>query len=61
MPRPNKHSIMVQMFGFGYTQFGIAHDLNEVDYADFRLPSKAPDVMPNVIIRDDADLDQEFL
>lgn len=59
MPQPNEHAVMVPMFGFGYNQYGITHDINAVDYMNFRRPSKAPDVGPGETVHDDALLDEE--
>lgn len=63
MPKPQEHSIMIGMYGFGYTQFGIAHDITEADYMNFRRNPGAPTVLPGETVRDDADLDNdvEFL
>ena len=54
---------MIGMYGFGYTQFGIAHDITEADYMNFRRNPGAPTVLPSETVRDDADLDNktEFL
>lgn len=59
MPQPSAHDVLVPMFGFGYNQFGISHDINEVDYMNLRRPAQAPDVDPAHVIEDDAHLDDE--
>lgn len=61
MPKPSEHQMLVPMFGFAYNQFGIAHDINEVDYINYRRPAHAPESMPGDVVHDDADLDGEFL
>lgn len=59
MPKPQEHDVLVGMFGFGFTQFGIAHDLDDADYMNFRRHPKAPTVLPSEVVRDDAALDEE--
>jgi hypothetical protein len=57
MPQPSGESVLVQMFGFGYTQYGLVHDLNSLDYMSARRPASPPDVDPASEILDDAELD----
>jgi hypothetical protein len=61
MPKPSDHKSVIPMFGFAYNQFGIAHDINLVDYMTFRRPSMAPEAAPGTAVHDDADVDREFL
>ena len=57
MPQPNLNAVIVQMHGFGYSQYGIVHDLNELDYMSVRRPASPPDVDPSSEVFDDAELD----
>jgi hypothetical protein len=63
MPQPSTHQNVVPMFGFAYNQYGISHDINTVDYMNFRRPAMAPDATPGSAVHDDADVDndREFL
>jgi hypothetical protein len=57
MPKPPADSVLVPMFGFGYTMYGLVHEMTENDYMAFRIPSGAPDVSPADVVNDDADVD----
>lgn len=57
MPRPSADAVMVQMFGFGYTQYGIAHDMDETDYSQIRQSHQPPDVSPDATVLDDLDVE----
>lgn len=41
MPVPSDHDVLVDMGTFGFTSYGIAHNLKLADLEDF-LPSFAP-------------------
>jgi hypothetical protein len=59
MPQPNEHAVMVPMYGFAYNQYGITHDINDVDYMNLRRPAMAPEVDPGHVVHGDADVDGE--
>lgn len=58
VPQPPESAVLVPMYGFGMTQWGLAHDLTEVEYETLRTPSYAPERPTSDIIRDDAELDR---
>ena len=59
MPVPPEDEVLVDMAGFAYTQFGLVHDMTHGDYMVYRLPSHAPDVLPDAVVHDDAALDAQ--
>lgn len=56
MPVPADEPVVVPMFGFGMTQFRLAHDLTPAEYEALSVPVYAP-VQTADVIADDAQLD----
>jgi hypothetical protein len=51
MPLPAPEPVMVEMYGFGMTQFRLVHNLSQADYETLAVPVYAPanptgDVVP---------------
>lgn len=58
VPQPPESPILVPMYGFGFTQWGLAHDLTDSEYEFLRTPTYAPERPTNDIVHDDAHLDR---
>ena len=43
VPIPPTDDVLVPMYGFGWTQFGLFHDLSLGDYEYMRTPTYAPE------------------
>lgn len=55
-PIPPQKAVLVPMFGFGMTQWGLVHDLTETEYDYLRTPSYSPDLPTETIVYDDGDV-----
>jgi hypothetical protein len=42
MPLPSEDPTLVPMFGFGFTEFCLVHDLNDTDFEEMIQPDFAP-------------------
>lgn len=42
MPQPSQHDILVDMGTFGFTEFGLNHNLSRADLEDY-IPTFAPE------------------
>lgn len=56
IPEPSPHPVVVPMYGFGFSQYGICHDLTDVEYEAMRTPTYRPDFTDDVV-RDDLDVE----
>lgn len=56
IPQPPKDEVMIPMFGFGFTQYGLVHDLTETEYEYLRTPSYSPELPSDEVIYDDEGL-----
>lgn len=59
MPSPPKHPVRVAMYGFGFTEFGIAHDLTDAEYTSLRVPIYSPQDPTVFEVFGDADLERD--
>lgn len=59
MPLPPKVPRQVPMFGFAFTEFGLAHDIDAASYAQISTPSYIPDDYGKERVYWDEDLDRE--
>jgi len=57
MPQPPDGDVLVPMFGFGMTQYGLVHDLTQGEYESLRTPSYTPVLPTDDIVYDDRDVD----
>jgi hypothetical protein len=57
MPTPSEEPIIVPMFGFGYTQYGLVHDIDAADRMNFRRPAMPPADPRIPVVYEDAGLD----
>lgn len=55
-PQPPANQIIVPMFGFGMTEFGLVHDLTDAEYEYLRSPSYAPHRPTNDVVYEDQDV-----
>ena len=56
IPQPPAEKVLVPMFGFGFTQFGLFHDLTEVEYEFLHIPSYSPELPVNEVVYGDEDV-----
>lgn len=56
VPIPAAERVLVPMFGFGFTQLGLVHDLTETEYEYLRTPSYSPELPTEEIIYEDGDV-----
>ncbi len=56
IPRAPADPVLVQMFGFGFTRFGLVHDLTEVEQEFLRPPSYSPN-QPGDVVSGDQDVE----
>jgi hypothetical protein len=61
MPQPTDDDVLVPMFGFGYTKYGIRHDLTSEDYMRYRRPTFAPASDPSNEIFEDEWVDDSVI
>lgn len=57
IPQPSKHDVRIKMYGFGFTVFGITHDLTEAEFDFFRSPTYTPETPVGDVVFDDSDVD----
>jgi hypothetical protein len=57
MPVPAPEAVMVQMFGFGMTQYRLVHDLTSAEYEALSVPVYAPVQATGKTVADDAGID----
>lgn len=56
IPQPPAEQVLVPMFGFGFTQLGLFHDLTDVEYEYLRTPSYAPELPTDEVVYEDGDV-----
>jgi hypothetical protein len=56
MPEPSEHPPMVEMFGWVFTPFGLAHGITEAEYRELRIPHFAPQDPSQNVVRGDEGL-----
>lgn len=54
-PTPPADEVLVPMFGFGMTQYGLMHDLTDGEYEYLRTPSYSPN-QPGEVVYGDEDV-----
>lgn len=59
IPMEGNDEILVPMYGFGFSHYGLYHDLTRVDYERHRIVSSAPASDPSVVIEDDYAIEHE--
>jgi len=42
MPQPPAHEVIVPMYGFGYTRYGLCHDITEAEAKELGTPRYRP-------------------
>lgn len=57
MPVPASEPVMVDMHGFGMTQYRLVHSLSQADYESLAVPVYAPVTPAGGIVPGDADID----
>lgn len=57
MPVPAAEPVMVEMFGFGMTQYRLVHDLTPAEYEALSVPVYAPAQATGKVVADDAGID----
>lgn len=57
MPTPSSDPIMVKMFGFGYTQYCLVHDIDAADRMNYRRPAMPPTDPTIPVVYEDQILD----
>lgn len=57
MPVPASEPVMVEMHGFGMTQFRLVHALSATDYERLAVPVYAPDSPTGKVVPGDAGID----
>jgi hypothetical protein len=58
VPVPPDDPILVPMYGFGFTRFGLFHDLSSTDYDYMRSPTYAPELPAGEIVFDDLGIER---
>lgn len=43
MPIPPENDVLVPMYGFGFTQYGLFHDITRDEYEELRKPTVRPE------------------
>lgn len=56
IPQAPESAVLIPMFGFGFTQYGLVHDLTEVEREFLRTPSYSPE-RPGDIVYEDGDVE----
>jgi hypothetical protein len=56
IPQAPADQVLIPMFGFGFTRFGLVHDLTEVEQEYLRTPSYSPE-RPGDVVYEDGDVD----
>jgi hypothetical protein len=57
MPVPAAERVMVEMFGFGMTQYRLVHALSRADYESLAVPVYAPASPTGEVVPGDAGID----
>lgn len=57
MPKPAAEPVMVEMFGFGMTQYRLVHALSQADYEALAVPVYAPANPTGDVVAGDAGID----
>jgi hypothetical protein len=57
MPVPASEPVMVDMFGFGMTQYRLVHSLSSADYERLAVPVYAPASPTGTVVPGDAGID----
>lgn len=57
MPRPAPEPVMVEMYGFGMTQYRLVHALSQADYESLAVPVYAPASPTGDVVPGDAGID----
>jgi hypothetical protein len=57
MPVPADEPVMVDMYGFGMTQYRLVHSLSQSDYESLAVPVYAPVAPSGGTVAGDADID----
>jgi hypothetical protein len=57
MPRPSAEPVMVEMHGFGMTQYRLVHNLTQADYESLAVPVYAPANPTGNVVAGDAGID----
>lgn len=56
IPQAPSSQVLVPMFGFGFTQYGLVHDLTEAEREYLRTPSYSPN-QPGDVVYGDQDVE----
>lgn len=56
VPGTPQESVVVPMYGFGMTQWGLVHDITDAERETLRTPSYAPEVPATDAVYDDGDV-----
>lgn len=56
IPQAPTDAVLVPMFGFGFTQYGLVHDLTQTEQEFLRTPSYSPD-QPGDVVYGDLDVE----
>lgn len=57
MPQPAPEPVMVEMYGFGMTQYRLVHSLSRADYESLAVPVYAPVNPSGRVVPGDAGID----
>lgn len=55
VPQAPDETVLVPMFGFGFTQYGLVHDLTQTEHDYLRTPSYSPE-QPGDVVYEDGDV-----
>lgn len=56
LPTPPTSRVIIPMYGFGFTQYGITHDLTQAEYDYMTVPSYSPELPVGDSVYDDGNL-----
>lgn len=56
LPQPPTDKVRIPMYGFGFTQFGLTHDLSPSEYEYLTRPSYSPELPPGDTVYDDGEV-----
>lgn len=56
IPQPPDDTVVVPMFGFGMTRYGLFHDLTDAEYEYLRVPSYSPQMPAGDVVYGDQDV-----
>ena len=60
MPQPTEDDVIVPMFGFGYSKYGIRHDITREELLRYRRPTFAPISDPAQVVYEDEWADESI-